>query len=42
MSVEGQNVGNMLIGSHDDECPALAVNAAQLKDIVAVIDIGTI
>jgi hypothetical protein len=42
MSVQWQNVGNMLIGSHDDECSLLAVDAAQVEDIVAVPEVGTI
>jgi hypothetical protein len=42
ISVEWQNVGNVLIGSHDDECSPLAVDAAQIEDIVVVREVGTI
>jgi hypothetical protein len=42
ISIQWQNVGNVLIGSHDDECSPLAVDAAQVEDIVAVPEVGTI
>ena len=42
ISIQWQNVGNVLIGSHDDECPPLAVDAAQVEDIIAVPEVGTI
>ena len=42
ISIQWQNVGNVLIGSHDDECSPFAVDAAQVEDIVAVPEVGTI
>ena len=42
ISIERQNMGNVLIGSHDDECSPLAVDAAQIEDIVALPEVGTI
>ena len=40
VSIERQNVGNILIRSHDDHTPSVSINTTHIENVVAAFQVG--